>query len=174
MPLPSGIRERWSSYPGCFARGTLDAGTALLLATLDDRPPPVRVLDYAAGTGPIAEEAASRWPAASVFGIEMDAIALAAARQNAPRCRFVLGSDLSALPGTFDLILSNPPFHVSRPREDAIWRQLIQDAPGRLERGGELRMVVQREVPAEPTLREAFKTVQRVAQTSGYDVWSAR
>ncbi|MDP9196825.1 MAG: methyltransferase, partial [Pseudomonadota bacterium] len=46
LPLP-GEEKHWVSYPGVFAHGRLDEGTALLLSVLEQLPQQRRVLDYA-------------------------------------------------------------------------------------------------------------------------------
>lgn len=75
-----------------------------------------RVLDLCTGNGSLAVLAAMAWPEVEVVGADLSADALAVAAQNIARhglqARITLsrGDGLSAAPGTFDLILCNPPY----------------------------------------------------------------
>ncbi len=144
IALPSG-RRPWVSYPGTFARGGLDPATLALLAHIPRLADGARVLDFACGTGPIAAEVLARYPRARVEMVDHDALAVEAARENAPRARAIVGD---ALPeGPFAHILANPPYHDGVARSYAVVEALVRDAPGHLTRRGDLRIVVQRQVP---------------------------
>lgn len=176
VDLPVGGRLRWVSYPGCFAQGGVDSGTVLLLKSLDSvTQPPGRVLDFACGTGVIAADVLARWGAAEVQGCDYDAVAVAAARSNVPRGRFFVGDGLACTGNTlFDLVVSNPPFHDGKVRSHRVWMNFVTEVRERLRPNGELRLVVQREVPIEGPLRDAFAKVERVVADARFGVWSAR
>lgn len=160
-----GIIRNWVSYPGVFAKGGLDAGTALLLAHLPDAQGKA-ALDFGAGTGIIARVLADG--GAAVTMIERDALALEAARQNVPEAEAVLGA---ALPeGRFDLIVSNPPIHHGRERDLGVVTRLIGSARRHLRKGGALLLVLQKTVPV-PRLAEGHGHVQLLAEECGYRVW---
>ncbi|WP_041549908.1 peptide chain release factor N(5)-glutamine methyltransferase [Novosphingobium aromaticivorans] len=82
------------------------------------RAAPRRILDLGTGSGALLLAALSLWPQAEGVAIERSPEALAVARANgarhAPAARFLPGDwtqpDWSADLGTFDLILSNPPY----------------------------------------------------------------
>jgi release factor glutamine methyltransferase len=77
------------------------------------RPTPA-VLDFGTGSGCIAIAIAARFPAAAVHAIDVSEEALAVARPNAERnharVNFHHGADFGAATGSFDLIVSNPPY----------------------------------------------------------------
>jgi 16S rRNA (guanine1207-N2)-methyltransferase len=176
LEIPSAGRVDWIDYPGCFAEGRVDAGTALLLESLDDVPAlGGPVYDFACGTGVISRSVRGRWPKSTVFGSDADAIAVHAARQNVLDGQFVVadgwGYPVNQPP---QLVLSNPPFHFGKARDHRACFDFIEQAGRRLAPDGDLRIVVQREVPAEPVLRSSFREVRRVAAASGYVVWGAR
>ena len=77
---------------------------------------PARVLDLGTGPGTLLFAALSEWPAATGIGVDASDIALKYAKNNASglglegRAELVLGDWTADIPGTFDLILCNPPY----------------------------------------------------------------
>lgn len=75
-----------------------------------------RVLDLCTGNGSLAVLAAMAWPEVSLDAADISAAALAVARINVDkhglqdRIRLIESDGLRAVPGTYDLILCNPPY----------------------------------------------------------------
>ena len=175
----AGTARPWVTYPGVFAKGGLDAGTRLLLATLDPArltlPETARVLDFACGTGVIAAHVRSRWPAASVDMADWDTLAVLAATQNAAGARGQVVSHLEGFAGgSCDLIVSNPPIHDGKSEDYTVLGRLIAQAPAGLSAKGTLLIVVQGRVPVQEWLSAAFGQVETWAQDTRYRVWLAR
>lgn len=176
LPLPSGPRA-WLHYPGVFAKGGLDAGTALLLDALPAPDPRARVLDYACGAGVIAAELRARTPSVQIDLLDADTIALAAAAENVPGARRIASDAWHGLPERrrYDWIVSNPPFHRGKSEDFAALTALIAEAADRLAEDGALWLVVQRQIPIEGLFHQAgLFTVRCAAQTTRFRVWSAR
>ncbi len=164
----------WISYPGVFADGRLDAGTALLLATLTPFGAGKRILDYGCGSGIVAAHVLAANPAAICDLLDADTVALAAAAENVPGGRTVLGSSLAAVGATrYDVILSNPPIHTGIKEDHKALAALITDAPAHLVAGGALIMVVQRRIALDRSLAAAFKAVEIIADDGRFRVWRA-
>ena len=91
-----------------------------VLARLAPPGTPARVLDLGTGTGAIALSLASERAETSVVAADFSASALDLARENfakisagnatPPQVEFVLSDWFSAISGTFDAIVSNPPY----------------------------------------------------------------
>jgi 16S rRNA (guanine1207-N2)-methyltransferase len=163
-----GRARDWVSYPGVFAKGGLDAGTALLLRHLPEAGGKT-ALDFGTGTGVVARVLADL--GARVTMIERDAVALEAARENVPEAQPILGS---ALPeGRFDLIISNPPVHAGKAKNLTVLAALIGNARQHLRKGGALVIVVQQTVPVA-RLAEGHSAAQILAEEGGYRVWALR
>lgn len=165
----------WVSYPGVFAHGRVDEGSALLIEHLPTLEPGARVLDFGCGAGLLSLALLGRTPDLELTLLDIDAVAAAAARRNLPGAE-VRVADGFALPrqARFDAIVSNPPLHRGKARQHSALEQLVEGARKQLEPGGELRMVVPGNVRVHRLLEVAFADVQIAARTSRYRVWSAR
>jgi 16S rRNA (guanine1207-N2)-methyltransferase len=169
-----GASREWLSYPGIFADGRIDEGTALLIANLPPLPAGARVLDYGCGSGLIAAAALVQQPDLALDLVDSDTVALEAARENVPGARIVAGTRLGDTGKViYAAILSNPPLHSGLIEDHAHLEQLVADAPSRLAPGGVLQMVLQRRVPLDRMLADHFASATIVAETSRYRVWRA-
>ncbi|WP_293749866.1 peptide chain release factor N(5)-glutamine methyltransferase [Limnohabitans sp. Rim8] len=119
---------------------------------------PARVLDLGTGSGAVALALQQQRPAAQVTAVDASADALAVASANAQRLnlpmRCVLSHWMDAVPGPFELIVSNPPYvaegdpHLAALTHEPLQalasgpdglddiRQIIAHAPSRLAPGG--------------------------------------
>lgn len=184
---PRGELEHWRrevdaggfsmvSYPGVFAEGRLDEGSALLLDALAALSVEGRVLDFGCGHGMLARALGEHSPHASFTLLDADALALHAARQNVPRASSVLSDAWQGLDPAerFDLIVSNPPIHRGRDEDFSTLDQLVRGAPERLTPRGRLVLVAQRTVGVGKLLRAHLSTTTKLAETPRFQVWSAR
>ncbi len=164
----------WVSYPGLFAAGASDPGTALLLGNLPDFADGCKVLDFGCGPGAIAAAVRRLQPSAHVQMLDNDTIALVAARENVPNAAARLGSSLENLNGSgLDLIISNPPLHIGFKEDLSPLLKLIAAAPKCLAPTGTLMLVVQRRIALERVLADAFSAVDVVADDGRFRVWRA-
>lgn len=176
-PHPDVAAERWVSYPGVFAAGRLDDGTALLLDCLEgaveSEGKDVRVLDFGCGDGVVAGVLAGRTPGLAPVMLDVDTVALAAAAENVPAGLPATGDGLGSVGEIppFDAIVSNPPYHRGKDETVAIVRGLIRDARPRLAADGSLTIVVQRRLPVDTAMAAAFRSVEIVADGGAFRVW---
>ena len=174
VPLPDGPLS-FVSWPGLFAHGRLDRGTELLLRALPAMEPETRVLDWACGAGVVGRVLSRRNPGIQLDALDVDALAVHAARLNLPEAGQVYLSDAwSGVPKRrWDRIVSNPPLHTGVGTDHTALRALIAEAPRRMGRKGQLWLVAQRNVRLRPQLQDVFPSVRVAASTDGFKVWVA-
>jgi release factor glutamine methyltransferase len=116
-----GEREFWSlsfrlTPATLVPRPDSETLIAAALARIADKSRPLRILDLGTGSGCLLLALLSELPAASGVGIDLSAAALDVARGNAralglaERAHWVCGSWSDAICGTFDVVVSNPPY----------------------------------------------------------------
>lgn len=173
-PLP-GLPEPWISYPGVFAHGRLDEGTALLVEHLPDLASGARVLDFGSGSGVVGAALLAREPGLELELLDADALALEAAKENVPGARTRLSDGLEAVRGRrYRAVVSNPPYHRGKDQSTRLLRELAREVPGLLDPDGVLVVVTQRRLATEDLLRRAFRRTSRLADRGPYRVWEAR
>jgi 16S rRNA (guanine1207-N2)-methyltransferase len=174
------VREttfRLRSLPGVFSYDRLDEGSALLLSVLQV-PEGSRVLDVGCGYG-ILGLAASRWGASCVDMIDVDLLAVASAQESA----ILTGvGNASAFPSDvlsavreseYDLVVSNPPFHIGKAVDYEVAQAFIEDSWRVLRPGGRLTIVANRFLRYDKAMRSAFRHLDCIAETGRYWVLSA-
>lgn len=158
------------TLPGVFADGRVDEGTERLLQSLNVEPG-ARVLDFGCGAGVIG--AWLRDVTEQITGYDIDAWALACAERNAPGTYRVCDG-WSDVEGTFDHIVSNPPFHVGKDTDFRVMDDLIAGARDRLSRHGKLTFVCPATTSVHAALKERFKDVRCLSDDRRYKVWEAK
>ena len=162
------------SLPGTFAHGKLDPGTRLMLDSLENLKPAGRVLDFACGSGIIGLYLLSLESAAELTFLDVSALALESARCSLRangREATVLASDgLSHLEGSFDWIISNPPFHRGIRNDLDVARNFFADAGNFLTETGKILLVCNHHLPYPTWLRDYFTRVEVVRIGWGFKV----
>jgi 16S rRNA (guanine1207-N2)-methyltransferase len=162
---------------GVFSPGRLDPGTRLLLEAAPPPPAEGDLLDLGAGYGPLALALAARSPRARVWALEVNRRAIDLCQRNAAssglanvRC---LEPDDARLPGSFELIWSNPPIRIGKQALHAMLSRWLS----RLAEGACAYLVVQRNLGSDSLQRwlaDGGWEATRVAARAGYRVLQVR
>ncbi|MHC1479741.1 class I SAM-dependent methyltransferase [Frateuria aurantia] len=191
--IHAGLRAEWSAMdavrcgpagyftrPGLFAWDRLDTASSLLAghlpATLSGR-----MADLGAGYGYLSGHLLRHCPGIKSLDLyEAEARALPAARMNLQRVVAETGRDVPlrlmwsdvgrGLDGRYEVIVSNPPFHLGRADVPALGQAFIRAAAAALVASGQLWLVANRHLPYEVLLRHHFGEVETVADATGFKV----
>ncbi|HNP86548.1 MAG TPA: methyltransferase [Kouleothrix sp.] len=162
---------------GVFAHDRLDDGTRLLLESMPS-PHGARVLDLGCGTGIIGALAARLGAAQAEL---VDANILAVASASATLARNTIGNarayaadgiPAAHLP-SYDLVLSNPPFHVGKTIDYEVAQAFIRQTRQALRPNGQFVLVANQFLRYDRLLVAHFEHVACLAQTSSFRVWRA-
>lgn len=158
--------------PGAFSADGIDAGSALLAASLPVKLPPY-VADLGAGWGWLSAQILARENIRELHLIEADHAALMAARANVtdPRARFHWADATTFKPAmSLNAIICNPPFHAGRAPDPSLGIAFIRAAVRMLDRTGDFWCVANRGLPYEKTMAECFRSHEEVARSAGFKV----
>ncbi|TCI04804.1 methyltransferase domain-containing protein [Corallincola luteus] len=167
-----------ASLPGVFNHGKLDAGTLLLLQTLEQSPPyQGRAVDIGCGAGVITTALHYHSPKLELTSCDVNAMALAATKQTAIHNGYqttVVASDLlTNTEDQFDLVISNPPFHQGLATDYDISANLFKQAYARLNAAGELRIVANGFLPYAEQIVRIFGNCRVLSENRQFKVYSA-
>ncbi len=170
--------------PGVFSSASLDEGSAFLLQYLPEfarrLPPGSAVLDIGCGNGILGLACAQINPAVSVRLTDADLLAVACAHENILHNHL---AQVTAAPGdlldtanhqSYDLMVTNPPFHAGKETNYAISQAMFEQAHAALKPGGMLLLVANQFLRYEKLLGERFSRVWEIASNNKYRILGAQ
>lgn len=179
----AGVSFEVAGLPGIFSQGELDAGTALLLDSLAEKPLRAeRVLDFACGAGVIGtwlqcwqrQQGRSLTP---VDGIDVQFQAVTCARASYERAGIegeILASDgLAGVDGNWSAVVTNPPFHSGVRTDTSMTENFLRSVSGHLCSRGELRLVANSFLPYENLIQRFIGPVEKLVQDRRFTVYRA-
>ena len=156
-------------FPGVFSHGRVDEGTQRLLDILDVDAG-ARVLDVGSGSGVIG--AWLRVGSVMCDSCDVDALAVEATLRTAGSA---FPSDVySDVVDTYDVIVTNPPFHAGVRTTSAVAIRMIEEAPEHLVPRGEMWLVANRFLDYQTPLRDTFARVEIAHEDNKFRVYRAR
>ena len=172
-----------SNHANVFAREKLDLGARFFMEHLPKLREDQTVIDLGCGNGVIGLTALSRQPKANITFVDESFMAIASAKENIEKnlpngisqCQFTVNDCLSSFEAnTADIVLCNPPFHQEQATTDHIAWQMLNDAHRVLKKGGELRMIGNRNLAYHIKLKRIFGGCKTIASNKKFVVLSAR
>ncbi len=165
-----------------FAREKLDLGARLFLKHLPEIKPEQRVIDLGCGNGVLGLSVLSNQPNAKLLFRDESYMAVESARLNVKNnlpntydnAEFSVGDCLSDLEqNSIDVIVCNPPFHQQHATTDHIAWQMFKESFKVLKKGGELRIVGNRQLGYHVKLKRLFGNSKLVASDNKFVILSA-
>lgn len=172
----AGHQLRFHGLPGLFSEGRVDAGTRMLLETLQQTPPQPRgpILDFACGSGLIGAWLRKLQPqrALTLTDVQWQAIACTRELFAGEDAVSVLPSDgLAGIRERFGLVVTNPPFHEGVRTDQSVTQAFLAQVREHLLPGGELRLVANRFLPYAELMERALGQPKVLAEDGRYRVW---
>ena len=161
--------------PTAFAEGKLDEGTRLLVEALEVHTTDI-ALDIGCGAGYIGMHIAHVASKGHVTMVDASLAAVDAARHMVEQSGLtnvqVLASDgtQAVKAQRFDLVVTNPPFHLGGIHTTEIAERFIREAAQVLRLRGRFYVVANRFLKYEPTLRACFHSVEEVGGNTRFKV----
>ncbi len=159
-----GRRYRLCSRPGVFSWEHVDEATSILADVMEIRKGN-SVLDLGCGSGALSLVASSLSAGGRITMVDADIEAVLSATRSAEANGIVgwraLASDVagSVLGERFDVVVTNPPFHVGKATDLDVPMQFISDAHDVLVPGGRMFLVANRTLPYEQAIKHRFGNV---------------
>jgi 16S rRNA (guanine1207-N2)-methyltransferase len=165
-----------ANLPGVFSAGALDEGTKLLLDHIPyDKQ---TVLDIGCGAGVIGAFYKKENPRSEVTLADKSRLAVMAAEKtllkNALAGHAVTSDVFSDIKGTFDLILTNPPFHKGIGTDYSFIENFARTARKHLNKNGEVYVVANSFLSYQEVLEKHIGPTEIVADNKKFRVFRAK
>jgi 16S rRNA G1207 methylase RsmC len=170
------------NYANVFAREKLDIGARLFIKHLPENTNKTKVIDLGCGNGVVGLSLLKDNPQTHLTFTDESYMAVASARENVQdnfpknenNCQFIVNDCLTDIePQSIDLILCNPPFHQQNATTDHIAWQMFKDSYRALKKGGELRIVGNRQLGYHIKLQRIFGNENLIASNDKFVILSA-
>ncbi len=170
------------NHANVYAREKLDIGARYFMQNLPNVAENTQVIDLGCGNGVIGLQVLSKQPEAKVLFIDESYMAIASAQlniaENLPsandQCHFQVNDCLTSVEGgSVDVILCNPPFHQQTATTDHIAWQMFKDSHRVLKKGGELRIIGNRQLGYHIKLKRIFGNEKLIASNEKFVTISA-
>jgi 16S rRNA (guanine1207-N2)-methyltransferase/23S rRNA (guanine1835-N2)-methyltransferase len=171
-----------SNHANVYAREKLDIGARYFIENLPEVSADSQIIDLGCGNGVIGLSILAKQPGANIQFIDESTMAIASAEQNIKQnlpqcidqCQFNLNDCLTGIESnSVDLILCNPPFHQNSATTDHIAWQMFKDSHRVLKKGGELRIIGNRQLAYHIKLQRIFGNEKLIASNNKFVTQSA-
>ncbi len=166
--------QSFQQYLGVFSAGHIDYATQFFLAHLEMDKKEQMVLDLASGNGIIGHQISQQIPTADIHLMDDSFLAVESAKLNiqGPNIHHHFNNDLANFDdASFDLIVTNPPFHFEHEINIQIPLQLFKACFRCLKKGGNLQLVANKHLNYKVHLARLFLSVDTIAENEKFVVY---
>jgi 16S rRNA G1207 methylase RsmC len=165
--------QAYQQYWGVFSSKHIDYATQYFLKYIEAAPEDLQILDLASGNGVIANELLKKLPNSTIRLLDDSFLAVESAKLNVTgeNVHYYFENNLSSFKeNSFDLIVSNPPFHFEYEINIQIPIQLFKECYRCLKPGGNLQIVANNHLNYSSHLKKIFSSVEVLAQNENFAV----
>ncbi len=168
--------EKLKQYFGVFSGSNIDYATQFLMKHLKVEQEDQTVLDMASGNGVIARAIQLQKPDADIHLLDDSLLAIESSKQNlnSENAHFHWNDTLHDLDkDSFDLVVSNPPFHFEHETNIEVSIELFQEVFEVLKPGGRFICVANQHLNYKTHLDKIFKAVEVIAQNKKFILYKS-
>lgn len=169
-------REEFRQYFGVFSSGNIDYATQFLIKQLVLRNEDKKVMDLASGNGVIARAVQLMKPEAEIHLMDDSLLAIESSKLNLEpdNTHYHWNDTLEDFEvNSFDLIITNPPFHLGHETNIEVSIRLFKEIANILKPTGRFMCVANRHLNYKTHLTKNFSRVEIEAQNKKYVVYKA-
>lgn len=169
-------REELQQYFGVFSSGNIDYATQFLIGHLTLRETDKKIMDLASGNGVIARAIQLKDPKIEIHLMDDSLLAVESSKLNldAANTHFHWNDTLKDFEAnSFDLVVSNPPFHFGNETNIEVSLGLFQEVANILKPGGRFICVANRHLNYKTHLVKNFSSVEIIDQSKKYVVYKS-
>ena len=180
---PATTKFTISNHANVYARDKLDLGARYLLQSLPNVAQGAKVIDLGCGNGVLGLTLLAAQPLAEIHFVDESYMAIDSAKTNIEKnlpeqlaqCKFTVNDCLTNINDrNIDFVLCNPPFHQQTATTDHIAWQMFNDAFRVLKKGGELRIIGNRQLGYHVKLKRIFGNYKEIATNNKFVTLSAK
>ncbi|OUS30359.1 23S rRNA (guanine(1835)-N(2))-methyltransferase [Thalassotalea sp. 42_200_T64] len=172
-----------SNLANVFSRDSLDVGGRELLQNLPNITGELQVADLGCGNGVIGLAMLAKNPDLKMHFFDESYMAVQSSKDNIinnlpdcfEQCQFHLNDCLTDVAASsLDLVLCNPPFHQMQAVTDHIAWQMFKQSHNALKKGGELRIIGNRNLGYHIKLQRLFGNCETISSNNKFAILSAK
>jgi 16S rRNA G1207 methylase RsmC len=172
-----GEREELQQYFGVFSSGNIDYATQFLIEHLTLKDDDKKMMDLASGNGVIARAIQLKDPEAEIHLVDDSILAVESSKLNLDlaNTNFHWDDTLKDFEvNSFDLVVSNPPFHFGNETNIEVSLRLFQEVANILKPGGRFICVANRHLNYKTHLVKNFSKAKIMNQNKKYVLYECK
>tara|TARA_B110000967_G_C18890111_1_gene566755 strand:+ start:841 stop:1932 length:1092 start_codon:yes stop_codon:yes gene_type:complete len=165
----------FKQHYGVFSAKNIDYATQFFIDHMDVRMDHTKILDLAAGNGILAYAVQKEKPNSEIHVLEDSHLALESSKMNieGTNVHFHYNDCLADFEDqSFDLIVSNPPFHFEHETNIEVALELFKEVKRCLKKGGSFQMVTSHHLNSKTHLYKLFHKVDIVSEDLKFVVYN--
>ncbi len=167
--------KEFKQYYGVFSAKKIDQASLFFTEYMEVRLGHNKILDLGSGNGILAYAALTIKPNAHIHLLDDSALAIASSKMNLDpkKTSFHYNDSLNDFENnTFDLIISNPPFHFGHETNIDISIHLFKEVKRCLKKGGSFQLVTSNHLNLKTHLQKLFHRITIIAQNDKFVIYN--